>query len=176
MRIAILLAGAAVAAVSAVGSPARGARTPAALRTPALPGRDASRSGRCPIPSRFRRAFARAAGDTGLQLSMLVAVAQVESRFRADARSEADARGLLQVMPTTAAALRLDADVPATNVLAGARYLRLLVNRFHRTDLALAAYNAGPTVVRALGRAPSVETQTYIANVERRWAAVAGCT
>ena len=38
-------------------------------------------------------------------------------------------------------------DEPSTNVLAGARYLRLMLDRFSRTDLALAAYNAGPTVV-----------------------------
>jgi soluble lytic murein transglycosylase-like protein len=107
---------------------------------------------------------------------MLVAVAQVESRFKADARSAADARGLLQVTPTTAAALKLNVDDPASNVLAGARYLRLMLDRFERTDLALAAYNAGPTVVDRLGRAPTQETQTYVANVQQRWAALAGCT
>jgi soluble lytic murein transglycosylase-like protein len=118
----------------------------------------------------------RAARDTGFQLSMLVAVAQVESRFKPNARSAADARGLLQVTPTTAASLKLDVDDPASNVLAGARYLRLMLDRFQRTDLALAAYNAGPTVVDRLGRAPTQETQTYIANVQQRWAALAGCS
>ena len=58
---------------------------------------------------------------------------------------------------------------------AGARYLRLMLDRFERTDLALAAYNAGPTVVDRLGRAPTQETQTYVANVQQRWAALAGC-
>ena len=78
-------------------------------------------------------------------------------------------------MPTTAAELNLDVDKPSSNVLAGARYLRLLLSRFQRTDLALAAYNAGPTVVTKLGRAPTLETETYVANVQRRWAALAGC-
>jgi soluble lytic murein transglycosylase-like protein len=130
----------------------------------------------CPIPARFRAAFVRAADDNGLQLSMLVAVAQVESRFDANARSSAGARGLLQVLPSTAASLRLDANRAASNVLAGARYLSLLLDRFQRVDLALAAYNAGPTVVGSLGRAPSRETETYVANVEQRWAALAGCS
>ena len=125
---------------------------------------------------RFRPAFVRAADDTGFQLSMLVAVAQVESRFKPDARSQADARGLLQVTPTAAAELKLNVNDPSSNVLAGARYLRLMMNRFQRTDLALAAYNAGPTLVERLGRAPSQETQTYVANVQQRWAALAGCT
>jgi soluble lytic murein transglycosylase-like protein len=106
---------------------------------------------------------------------MLVAVAEVESRFRPDARSAADARGLLQVLPSTAASLRLDADTPAANVLAGARYLRRLLDRYARTDLALAAYNAGPTAVDRAGGAPWPETQTYVANVEQRWAKLGAC-
>ena len=116
-----------------------------------------------------------AARETGFQLSMLVAVAQVESRFRADARSGADARGLLQVLPSTAASLRVSADTPAGNVLAGARYLKLLLERYSRTDLALAAYNAGPTAVDRAGGAPWGETLTYVANVEQRWTRLAGC-
>ena len=145
------------------------------MHIPALPTKDQTRAGRCPIPARFRPAFVHAARDTGFQLSMLVAVAQVESRFKPNARSAADARGLLQVTPTTAASLKLDVNDPASNVLAGARYLRLMLDRFQRTDLALAAYNAGPTVVDRLGRAPSQETQTYIANVQQRWASLSGC-
>jgi soluble lytic murein transglycosylase-like protein len=146
------------------------------VHIPALPAKSESSKGTCPIPARFRPAFVRAADDTGFQLSMLVAVAQIESRFRPNARSSADARGLLQVTPTTAAELKLNVNDPSSNVLAGARYLRLMLNRFQRTDLALAAYNAGPTVVERLGRAPSQETQTYVANVQQRWAALAGCT
>jgi peptidoglycan DL-endopeptidase CwlO len=147
----------------------------AAPRIPALPAQNESVVGRCPIPTRFRPAFERAARDTGFQLSMLVAVAQVESRFKPNARSKADARGLLQVLPTTAASLKLNADDPASNVLAGARYLRLLLDRYTRTDLALAAYNAGPTAVDRAGGAPWPETQTYIANVQHRWASLSGC-
>ena len=119
------------------------------VHIPALPAKSESVTGRCPIPARFRPAFVRAAHDTGFQLSMLVAVAQVESRFKAERRSTADARGLLQVTPTTAAELKLNVDDPSSNVLAGARYLKIMLDRFQRTDLALAAYNAGPTAVDA---------------------------
>jgi len=146
------------------------------VRIPALPAHNEQIVGRCPIPAQFRTAFVRAAHDTGFQLSMLVAVAQVESQFKPNARSSADARGLLQVMPATAASLKLDADTPSTNVLAGARYLKILLDRYTRTDLALAAYNAGPTAVDAAGGAPWPETQTYVANVQQRWAALAGCS
>jgi peptidoglycan DL-endopeptidase CwlO len=147
-----------------------------ATRLPALPARSESATGRCPIPSGFRPAFVHAAQDSGLQLSMLVAVAQVESEFRPNAHSAADARGLMQVVPRTAAELSLDADVPSSNVLAGARYLKQMLDRFQRADLALAAYNAGPTIVDRLGRAPNGESLSYVANVERRWAGLAGCS
>jgi soluble lytic murein transglycosylase-like protein len=160
-------------AVAAGAHPQRAAAT---ALIPRLPAQNETIVGRCPIPSRFRSAFVRAAHDTGFQLSMLVAVAQVESRFEPNARSSADARGLLQVMPSTAASLKLDADKPATNVLAGARYLKILLDRYTRTDLALAAYNAGPTAVDAAGGAPWAETQSYVANVERRWAELANCS
>ena len=176
LRLACLFAVTGVACLSAVASAAHGTRAVTVARIPALPAKSESNTGRCAIPPRFRPAFERAARDAGLQLSMLVAVAQVESEFKPGARSQADARGLLQVMPTTAAELNLDADEPSSNVLAGARYLKQMLDRFQRTDLALAAYNAGPTVVAKLGRAPTLETQTYIANVQQRWAALAGCT
>jgi soluble lytic murein transglycosylase-like protein len=177
LRMMVLLAVAGVACFGAVASAAHSARgTLAPVHIPALPAKNQSSKGSCPIPARFRPAFVRAADDTGFQLSMLVAVAQVESEFKPNARSQADARGLLQVTPTTAAELKLNVNDPSSNVLAGARYLRLMLNRFQRTDLALAAYNAGPTLVDRLGRAPTQETQTYVANVQQRWAALAGCT
>jgi soluble lytic murein transglycosylase-like protein len=130
----------------------------------------------CPLPDGLRPAFVRASRDTGLPLSLLVAVARVESNLRADAISERGARGLLQLMPATAASLRLDPDDPAANVLAGARYLRRLLDRFPSADTALAAYNAGPTAVDRAGGAPTGETLTYVANVDALWRALEGCT
>ena len=175
-RLLLLLFVAGLACAGAVAAGAHPKRTAATPRIPALPARNETVVGRCPMPTRFRAAFVRAAHDTGFQLSMLVAVAQVESRFEPNARSSADARGLLQILPATAASLKLDPDTPATNVLAGARYLKILLDRYTRTDLALAAYNAGPTAVDAAGGAPWSETQTYVANVQQRWAALAGCS
>jgi soluble lytic murein transglycosylase-like protein len=105
-----------------------------------------------------------------------VSVAQVESNLDQEATSAAGAQGLLQVMPPTAAALQLDADRPESNVLAGARYLKLMMDRFRSTDLALAAYNAGPTAVDRYRGAPSGETLTYVANVNRLWQRLQGCS
>ena len=58
---------------------------------------------------------------------------------------------------------------------AGARYLRQMLDRFHSSDLALAAYNAGPTAVTVAGGAPSIDVQRYISNVNAFWHSVAGC-
>jgi soluble lytic murein transglycosylase-like protein len=143
-------------------------------RIPALPSIPEVASA-CPIPASYRGAFVRAAHDSRLPLAMLVAVGHIESNLTADARSSADARGLLQVLPSTAAELRLDADRPETNVLAGARYLRQLLDHFRSTDLALAAYNAGPTAVSEAGGAPSGETAQYVANVTALWRELRGC-
>lgn len=143
-----------------------------------LIGRDSTRTldPRCPVPARFRQAFADAAAKTGLPVSLLVATAYEESGMDPSARSSAGARGLLQLMPGTARELQLEVDDPAANVLAGARYLRQLLDRFGRVDLALAAYNAGPTaVVRAGGMAPSVATLRYAQNVQARAASFVSC-
>ena len=145
-----------------------------AARIPALP-RVPEAANKCPIPGGYRHAFVTAAQLTDLPLAMLVAVGQVESRLHADAHSAADARGLLQVLPSTGASLQLDVDHPGSNVLAGARYLRLLLDRFQSPDLALAAYNAGPTAVAKAAGAPTAQTETYVANVTEIWRELRGC-
>jgi soluble lytic murein transglycosylase-like protein len=176
-RLIALLGLAALAGAGAVTVSAAHGQRPAAARIPAIPiVAVRAPSDRCPIPSRFRGAFARAAKDTNLPLALLTSVAQVESRFQPTAHSEAGAQGLLQVMPTTAAELQLDPADTSSNVLAGARYLQRLLDRFGSTDLALAAYNAGPTAVAAVGGAPTLETVTYVANVNRVWRILHGCT
>jgi soluble lytic murein transglycosylase-like protein len=127
----------------------------------------------CPVPTAFRSAFATAAGQTGVPASLLVATAYEESRMDPAALSDAGARGLLQLMPATAREVGLETDAPAANVLAGARYLRGLLDRFGDVDLALAAYNAGPTAIARSGHAPLASLR-YAKNVEAR-AAVLSC-
>jgi len=169
---ALLVVAGAASVLAATVANAKG-RTPVPARIPAIP--HAVAVADCPVPLRFRHAFEAAARDTDLPLAMLVAVGQVESNLVPGARSSADARGLLQVLPSTAAALRLDADVPETNVLAGARYLRLLLDRFHSVDLALAAYNAGPTAVAEAGGAPTADTVAYVLRVDALWRSLRRC-
>jgi soluble lytic murein transglycosylase-like protein len=176
-RLLLLFAVAACSCLSAVAvanARSEKPRRPSA-RIPAIPVARATSTHRCPIPKQYRAAFVAAANDTNLPLALLTAVAQVESQFDSGATSAAGARGLLQLMPTTAAELKLDADRPDTNVLAGARYLKGLLDRFNSTDLALAAYNAGPTAVAKAGGAPNDESLTYVANVTQIWRLLHGC-
>jgi soluble lytic murein transglycosylase-like protein len=130
---------------------------------------------RCPLPASLRPAFVDASRDAHVSLGLLYAVGRVESNLRQNAASSAGARGLLQVLPSTGRALDLDVDEPTSNVLAGARYLRQLISQFHDVDLALAAYNAGPTAVARAGQAPSIDVLRYVENVDLIWHAVAGC-
>jgi soluble lytic murein transglycosylase-like protein len=130
----------------------------------------------CPVPTRYRAAFRTAAQDTHLPMALILAVGRVESNLDHGARSEAGALGLLQLMPLTAAELHLDPTRPRSNVLAGARYLKEMITRFGSTDLGLAAYNAGPAAVERAGGAPATETLSYVANVNRLWQSLQGCT
>lgn len=183
--IALLLVAALSGTAAAVGGTAQavesgataatavGATAATAAPAPVAPTR--VRDPRCPIPSTFRRGFETAARETALPLALLAALGEIESGFRPDAVSSEGARGLLQLMPMTADELKIDADHPTANVLGGARYLRSMLDRFSSTDLALAAYNAGPTAVTRAGGAPTGDTLTYVADVTGRWRALVGC-
>lgn len=172
--LAIIGAAAVSLAVAANGSGV----SPVATAAAATPPRHVpvQRIKACPFPRTLRSAFEVASVDAAIPPAMLYAVAKVESNLHPDAQSAAGARGLLQVMPATAKSLDLNVDEPRSNVLAGARYLRQLLDRFSSIDLALAAYNAGPTAVDEAGGAPSGAVQTYVANVNQIWHSVAGCS
>ena len=131
----------------------------------------------CPAAGPFLAAFRAASRETGLSTSLLVALAVEESRMNRNALSPAGARGLLQLMPGTAQIVGVRGDGPRANIIAGARYLRLMLDRFDDDlDLALSAYNAGPTAVADAGTAaPTIETLRYTKNVEGRAAALASC-
>jgi len=110
-----------------------------------------------------------AAKTHGLSFGLLKAVAAIESQFDPKALSPAGAMGIMQLMPATARSLNVDnAFDPAENIAGGAKYLARLLKRFKRVDLALAAYNAGPTAVQRKKGIPDIrETKNYVRNVMR---------
>lgn len=115
--------------------------------------------------------LAEAARSHGVDQRLLEAVAWQESRGRMNAVSTKGARGVMQLMPGTAAELGVRADDLADNIRGGALYLRRQIDRFNGSiPLALAAYNAGPgAVMRYRGVPPYRETQNYVAQIIRRW-------
>lgn len=117
-----------------------------------------------------------AAQRYGLDPPLLAALVWTESGFNPNAVSSAGAIGLAQLMPGTARSLGVDPWDPAQNLDGGARYLRMMRDRFGSTELALAAYNAGPRRVEEAGPGiPNIrETQLYVVRVQDRYLTLLG--
>ena len=99
---------------------------------------------------------------------LVKAVIMAESGYNPRAISKKGARGLMQLMPSTAESLGVENIFdPRENIDAGVRYLKLMITRFDgNTELALAAYNAGSRKVRMhRGVPPFQATRDYIAKV-----------
>lgn len=113
--------------------------------------------------------IARASERYSVDSTLIKAIIKTESNFNHRAVSPMGARGLMQLMPTTATALQVkDSFHPENNIDGGVRYLRYLMNLFNgNLPLVLAAYNAGENaVLRYNNRIPPYqETQTYVRRV-----------
>jgi hypothetical protein len=117
----------------------------------------------------------QAASEHGIDPTLINAVIWVESRFIPNAKSPAGARGLMQLMPATAAYLAkrmgersAHAYDPAFNVRAGSLYLAEMIEKFGDEQQAVAAYHAGPGNVKRwveAGDAFPDYSQTYVAKV-----------
>jgi len=102
-----------------------------------------------------------------LDAELIKSIITVESGWNPYAVSRRGAIGLMQLMPDTLRELGvLNPYDPYENIDAGARYLRYLMDRFGNLRLALAAYNAGPTVVERYQDVPPYrETKQYVKNI-----------
>jgi len=112
----------------------------------------------------------------GIAPNLLIAIAETESAFRPNARSSKGAMGVMQLMPSTAAALGVKDNSSTTdNIRAGAKHIKNLLVRYHgNIGLALAAYNAGE---RRIGQSnlripPYKETMLYVPLVLARFSAM----
>ena len=112
----------------------------------------------------------KASEKYNVNYNLIKAVIKAESNFNPQAVSRAGARGLMQLMPKTAYAYQVqDSFEPESNIEAGVRYLRYLLNLFQgNLHLALAGYNAGENaVIKNKGIPPYPETRTYVQRVLR---------
>jgi soluble lytic murein transglycosylase len=127
-------------------------------------------------PRPFDREVRAAARATGLPESLVYAVIRQESLFRVDARSSADALGLMQLLPETArrtaagaglaAPSRNDLLQPAINVKLGSTFLRgLLVRADGQWPIAIAGYNAGPGAARRWLPPGPMEADVWVENI-----------
>src|SRR5262245_52713398 len=134
------------------------------------------------LPLRHEDIIRQQAAEKGVPADLIAAVIYSESRFR-DQTSNAGARGLMQITPSTANVIEKlsggqtfkfdDLADPDINIRYGTFYLRYLIERYGDNEIAaLAAYNAGPQNVDAWGgsnlslddiRFP--ETRDYVENV-----------
>ena len=123
------------------------------------------------LPLRHDDIIRQQANDKNLDPSLIAAVIYVESRFR-DQTSHAGAKGLMQIMPSTADYIARksggtefeqgDLADPQINIAYGSWYLRYLLEHYHgNTILALAAYNAGEGKVDEWWRTAADRGETF---------------
>ncbi|MEY3903209.1 MAG: lytic murein transglycosylase [Pseudomonadota bacterium] len=146
-------------------------------------------------PRPFSQEFTAAAEKCSVDVDLLYAIARQESLFQPAVRSHVGAVGLMQLLPTTATRVltksvgitakeKIDLTDPATNTIAGACYLKQLLERYNNNvTFAVAAYNAGEAAVDGwVGKRqkladmpffiefiPFAETKTYVQRVLRNY-------
>ncbi len=134
------------------------------------------------FPKHYLETFEKVSSPTDAFL--LLAVARQESGFNPRARSTANARGLLQLLPSTARRIsgmrRPNLYNSELNANLGAKFLGQLIDQFESVELALAAYNAGPgripewkqrfgeqDLALFLDLIPFKETRNYVSSILR---------
>lgn len=116
----------------------------------------------------YDREITACAGRHQVDPALIRAVIRAESGFDRKAVSRRGAKGLMQLMPGTARELNVvDPFDPRQNIDGGTRYLRTMLDMFDGdVMLALAAYNAGPSLVKRIGTVPAIpETRYYVKRV-----------
>jgi soluble lytic murein transglycosylase-like protein len=164
---------AATGTLASLSSPV-GATSAAAYGTATAP-----TGGDLPSSVPYAAQITAAAKANGIDPALLAGLIKQESGFNPNAGSSAGARGLTQLMPSTAAGLGVTNVLdPAQAIQAGAKYLKQQLDTFGGdVTKALAAYNAGPGAVKRFGGVPPyAETQNYVRAVQANAAAFRSST
>ncbi|EMJ99297.1 lytic transglycosylase domain-containing protein [Leptospira sp. WS58.C1] len=124
-----------------------------------------------PIPRDLTSIIERESYKNHLDPNLVKSVIKAESNFRPNAVSSKGAIGLMQLMPGTADILGVENPFdPEENIAGGTKFLADMMKKFGNTDMALAAYNAGPGAVQKYeGIPPYKETKDYVKKVNRFW-------
>lgn len=123
------------------------------------------------VPKQYQGMVVEASKQYGVPIHVIGNVIKMESSGNQYAQSNAGARGLMQLMPSTFQGLggRGDPYEPQQNIALGTKYLNQLLNQYGNNEqMALAAYNWGPGNLnkRGLQNAPA-ETQNYLAKYDQ---------
>lgn len=105
--------------------------------------------------------------ELGIDPALALSIAKSESGFRHEARSAGGAVGVFQLMPSTARRLGVNPYYLSDNIKGGLIYYKKMYNMFGSTELALAAYNAGPGIVKRYNNKvpPIGETKRFVSNI-----------
>lgn len=105
--------------------------------------------------------------ELGIDPALALSIAKSESGFRHEARSTNGAVGVFQLMPSTARRLGVNPYYLSDNIKGGLIYYKRLYNMFGSTELALAAYNAGPGIVKRYNNKvpPIGETKRFVSKI-----------
>jgi len=104
--------------------------------------------------------------ELGIDPALALSIAKSESGFRHEAKSSGGAVGVFQLMPSTAKRLGVNPYYLSDNIKGGLMYYKKMYSMFGSTELALAAYNAGPDAVKKYKRVPPIgETKRFVSNI-----------
>lgn len=142
------------------------------------------------FPVKYSEEISLACSEYSVDEPLIYAIINAESSFNKNAVSAKGAKGLMQLMPSTAAAIATALDEPffeenlfdeETNIRYGTYYIHMLLGQFN-FDEAICAYNAGPSKVRSwlknpeyshdnetLNRIPYPETRQYLQKVKKNF-------
>jgi len=118
-------------------------------------------------PSEIKTSIVKTAVNMGVDPCIALSIAKLESEFVPTKKGASGAVGLFQLMPDTARRLGVNPYIVSDNIKGGILYYKMMYKKFGSTDLALAAYNAGPgNVARYKGVPPFRETKTFITKIK----------
>jgi len=109
--------------------------------------------------------------ELGVDPALALSIAKKESGFRHEIKSSHGAVGVFQLLPSTANKMGYNPYYLSENIKAGLTYYKMMYKMFGSTELALAAYNAGPGNVKRYGGQipPYRETRRFVSVIMQNY-------